>query len=65
VPGNFSASIDIEDLRTISRTLFNEGALSGGIDRRMLKQDQGIWAITAGHLAMDAPLNRQCIFILD
>jgi hypothetical protein len=65
VPGNFSASIYIENLCTISGALLTEGSLSGGIYRRVFQQDQGIWSSATSDFAMDAPLNRKRILILD
>jgi hypothetical protein len=65
MPGNFAAAINIENFCAVSGTLFRQCALAGSVDKGMLQQNQRIGATTCCDLCVDAPLNREGIFILN
>ena len=48
VPGDLAAAVDIDDRCAVDRPLEVERALAGGVDRRVLEQQNGVGRLVRG-----------------
>jgi hypothetical protein len=56
VPGNFSATVNVDDFCSIVWALGIFGALASCVDTLMLKQDAGVWPNASRYFLMDGSL---------
>jgi hypothetical protein len=65
MPSNFSTTIYIDDGGVISWSVCYRSSATGGVNRRMLEQDQSVWSLIGHDFGMEIALNFQRTLIID